>query len=163
MRLLTSRTPKMMNCRRLWASGSPECETVVKLCHRVLQGVKLSSTFDLRSSDMGRPTHGLAGATRETRTRWVSQTHALCGWRQRVHGGFLSTIASESWPPVAAVARVAPASRDHFLREKRISSPTGCTFLRVAADSLEDSPASPWPLPPSENRTLKNPPEERPL
>ena len=119
---------KMVNCRRLLASGSPECETVVKLCHRVLQGVKLSSTFDLRSSDMGRPTHGLAGATRRTRTRWASQTHALCGWRQRVHDGFLSTIASESRPVVAAVARVAPASRDHFLREKRNSWPLAIPF-----------------------------------
>ena len=129
-RLLTSRTPKMMNCRRLWASGSPECETVVKLCHRVLQGVKLSSTFDLRSSDMCRPTHGLAGSTRRTRTRWVSQTPALCGWRQRVHGGFLSTIASESRPVVPAVLRVARASRDHFLRGKRKVWLFGSTFCR---------------------------------
>ena len=127
-RLLTSRTPKMMNCRRLWASGSPECETVVKLCHRVLQGVKLSSTFDLRSSDMCRPTHGLAGSTRRTRTRWVSQTLALCGWRQRVRGGFLSTIASESRPVVAAVLRVAPASRDHFLRENENYGPLAVRF-----------------------------------
>ena len=51
----------MLNCRRLLASGSPECETVVKVCHRVLQGVKLSSTFDLWSSDAG---------PADPRTRW---------------------------------------------------------------------------------------------
>ena len=109
------RISRMRNCRQGLPPGSPRCETVVDF-------------LPSRSSDMGRPTHGLAGATRETRTRWVSQTHALCGWRQRVHGGFLSTIASESWPPVAAVARVAPASRDHFLREKRNSWPLAIPF-----------------------------------
>ena len=126
------------------------CEAVVKSCHGDLQNVKLPPISDLQRA--GRPADSLA-ATRKARTRREKHTHAHCGWRQRVRGGFLYTIPSESWPKSGWRLRVAPASRGHFPWEKQKCVPFGCTILRVVTDSLEDSLASPWPLSPVENRT----------
>ena len=67
----------------------------------------------------------------------------FCGCRQRVQARFLFVVASESGVMVAAVLRVWPASRRRFPWEKAKKGDQWKHMLRVYADSLADSLASP--------------------